>query len=330
MRGIAILLTISSLSACGGSPTGPLLDLAARSSQSTVAPTASTGFARASDSITNVKPGTAFTMSAREISVLDNDLTVNPFDTTQLKGTFTSPTELELELNGKTYTLSYDAADDSFNGQDADREVSVLLSPQNRYAGMATVMLSQASRFTTQGSIFTGVIGYSTDPNRLPSSASYKGSASLSAIPEVGALDRASGAVNMNANFRDGTVSGTIALLDPTGDTLGPVDLGNMTITFDHPYRSSPITAPATVNAGTPTTTGGVIDGNTFTAALGIPIGDLVDAGIFGDPNLTLNGGFYGPTGEHAVGIATGSGRTVGSTGQQDVLLNLSVNAAKQ
>ena len=337
MKQVIALTVASLLSACGGSFTEISQSTVTQSkgtqkTASLIDPITASGFATAASTITGIRPGTAFTLSAREISYDGSDFTISPFEKSTLKGSFISQNEIELEVNGQSYRLDYDPAQERFQTQNGAEEITVFLSEQNQFATIATAIRTQNSGFSTQASSLTGIIGYVSDPARLPAQASYEGTAILTASPETGASDQASGSLSAFADFTNGTLIGQISLSDPKGDTSGPVDLGDLTIDFDHPFRSSPASHPDTLKSDqiAYTPTGGLIDANTFQARLNIATVDLLDAGIYGDPNLKIEGAFYGPSGENLVGIATGSARTGTKELPQDVLLNLTVNGEKQ
>jgi len=332
MRHVIALTLASLLTACGGTFTEVSQSNSTQKTASLVDPITSSGFATAATSITSIRPGTAFTLTAREVSFEGAEFSISPFEKSALSGRFISQTEIELNVNGQSYRLAYDPARDRSSTQSGAQEITVFLSEQNQFATIATAIRTQNDGYSTKASSLTGIIGYVSDPARLPSQASYAGTATLTATPEVGASDQAIGTLSAFADFTNGTLQGQIILSDPKGDTSGPVDLGHLTIDFDHPFRSAPASHPDTLKSGqiTYAPTGGLIDVNTFQARLNIPTVDLLDAGIYAAPSLKIEGGFFGPSGENLVGIATGSARTGTLEQPQDVLLNLTVNGAKQ
>jgi len=260
------LSLLSGLSACGG------------------ASTFQAQYAAFGVDIDNVPSGTVFTVSGKKRDALTGRVPIVGSSVT-FEGKYVSNTKIELSYDGKTIPLTYNADRQNFAGSLAKRlnpddtsdventDVSLFLTDLNPYA--------KKVQFTTQegfnGSTFpkdrvTGVVGFFTDPQALPTSATYTGVSEITA-GSFGGRDSATGEVVPNADFAAGTIDGSMSFTDPLGDTTSaaPFDLDTFMLVMSS----------------------GTIDGNEFSA-------NLAFAGATG----SLDGGFYGPTGEHAAGIA--------------------------
>jgi len=61
-----------------------------------------------------------------------------------------------------------------------------------------------------------------------------------------------------------------------------------------------------------------------------LPQADLQAAGVQVGAAIPLNGGFYGPVADTALGVMMGEGQLVGSQGNTDVLIRGFVSGNKQ
>ncbi len=283
----------------------------------------------ATATITDPDPGSVFSMSARQVAFLDNRFAIAPFDPSTLKAEYLANGEVSLTIDGTTYRLAQDPAQDYFVWQNGNQEMRLTLNAQSSFAAFFVAEERQSGSLFSRGARYSGAIGYATDPNDLPAQARYAGQVAFHATPEVGAADSGQGAVTMAADFSAGQIQGRIDIQDAKGDTTGPIDIGNFSAAFDNPLRSGPIVPSTSGSAPSTFTPAGIIDGNTFTARLQISPFDLVDMGVFNDPSLELNGTFFGPDADQALGVAVGSSRTANGTGTQNVLLEMTVSADK-
>ena len=248
------------------------------------APTFETQYAMVGDDINNVPSGTVFTALGKKQEALSGRVSIDG-SSLIFKGNYVSDTEIELTFDGKTVPLVYDIDQKGFVGR-LDKQwvqgnpnsvettnVSLFFSDLNPYAKRVQFTISEGFNGSTLlKDRVTGIVGFLTDPQALPTSSTYTGVSEISVRSTVGG-DSATGQVVLNADFAAGTIDGSMSFTDPLGDatSLAPVDLGTFTV-------------------GMPS---GTIDGNKFSANLS----------VYGTSGL-LKGSFYGPAGEHAAGIA--------------------------
>lgn len=276
-----------------------------------LAPSASSGFAKTSDSITNVPDGTTFTSAGQKITITGATSSLNVSETA-FSTEVVSANRINVTVNGKTYALTYNPSSDEFQGSFGNETVSAFVENQNQYAsvGGATIETRDARGALLTTEIVTGIVGFSADPAALPATATYTGSAALTVLKSNGDVDAATGSATLNADFSRGTIDGTMALTDPLGDGgsfgsgTGSVDLGTFTASI-----------------GT-----GQITGSAFSAPVNVAAGDI---GAVANPNLRMNGGFYGPVGEHAIGIAIGQATSTDPGASDDLLLIGEVNTTR-
>ena len=304
MKSMYVAAASVCLFGCGGDglTTGPVLVPAA--------PVASSGFAKPGDDIANVPTGTTFTIPAQTF-VHDP---AQPFNYSVGKGEVTvrilSATQIEVTRDGAVDILDLDTAATGtiYEKFGTDKIVTAYIYGLNPYASKGEIeYLSDAGPNTSFLYLdeAVGVFGYATDPAVLSGSATYSGTADLFVLYRSQAFDVADGTASLTADFASSTLTGSLDFADPLGDgNGGPVDLGTFSLAVD-----------------------GVISGNAFAAPVNL---DPAIIGAVQAPQRTLDGAFFGPTGEYASGVAIGAATSATPGANNDMNWELTVNTQKQ
>lgn len=307
MKCIYLLAGAVGLSACGGS---------VDNIQSLAFQTASTGHATLSDDITNASVGTIFTVPATTLN-LD---TSNPKNPTKKNDDITikvlSASQIEVTMNGRTDTLTWNIALGEYTKATATEFIAAYTLQLNQYASISGYEReTYGQNGNLQNEVLSlGIIGYGTNPNALPASANYNGSADLAVVKSNGDADFANGTAALNANFANGNLTGTLVFNDPLLDgesnlngVPGPsasIDIGSFTMNVN-----------------------GTITGNKMAIPVTFAPGDISAASI--DPT-TIDGGFYGPNAEFINGIGVGFATSSDQGANSDIIHSTLIDADRQ
>ncbi len=272
-------------------------------------PSIPVGFAKPSDSMNNIPAGTVFTVPGKAL------IRSNPAHTITVQGKFISDTMIAVTEGGVTNVLTYDKDKDNFSSVDEltsfTSAQSLFLSDVNRYIKafrynenikrpQTNIFTNTTTYETTYSKTIYGHVGYEADPTALTGTAVYTGPGQISvgasgySLSNSGVAphsDSANGTMTLNVDFINGTLNGQLDFADPTNGPGGPsgIDLGTFTI---------PIPS-------------GTITGNRYSADLTLSASDLDLAYV---AQGTLDGAFYGPSGEHVAGTAVLDGHDSGAT----------------
>ena len=215
-----------------------------------------------------------------------------------------------LVIGGVTYNLAPQAGNsststnNSFVGTVGATTATVFLNENKPNASIANIQLKTSG---ASEELF-GIVGNATPTSALTSTASYAGIGEIS-VDRAGASptfdDAPASTVNMSVDFGAGSLSGTFNVSDAAGDAGGIDIAGSTTLPFT-----------------------GTVSGNTFSA--NVDYTNLV--GITTNLNSVtaanpVEGGFYGPNGENAVGVGLSLGQ---SSVANDVVIYTRIQADKQ
>ena len=272
------------LSACGGGTTVDPNDFTTKIDTGTpvVAPQAKSFINNGSGSFT-LAPGTSSMTLTRTSS-----------------NTTADQTTWQLTVGGTTYDLSPapnnspTSSSNSFIGSAGGTTATMFLNENSANASIVNAQL------VTGGSSeeYFGIIGDATPTGTLAGigSATYSGVGEISIDKAGGAFDDAPATtVSLNVDFGAGTLNGGFNVTD--GAEGGSVDINGTT------------TLPVT----------GTVSGNSFSATVDYTnlVGITTGMNSINSPQA-VEGGFYGPNAENAVGVGLSIGQ---STGANDDLL---------
>lgn len=216
----------------------------------------------------------------------------------------------DLVVNGVTYQLtpasgnSATSSNNSFVGSNGSTSVSLFLNENTANASIANAQLTTGS---TKDELF-GIVGNATPAGTLASisSATYSGVGEISIDKANGQFDDApSSTATMNVDFSGGTLIGSFSVSDPAGENGGAFDIAGST------------TLPMT----------GTVSGNTFTGTVDYTNLVGITNGLTSVTAQPVEGGFFGPNAENAVGVGLSLGQ---SSVANDVIVYTRIQANKQ
>lgn len=193
---------------------------------------ASTGYAKAGDTIANAAPGTKFSAQVSGIRLRSNRSTgVVTSQARNLTGTveFTDdPQVIFLTINGERHRLDYDVSSDEFSMESSNRLVGVNFLSQLDFSALALLTDLVISGNISTADLAHAVSGYNTDPATLPDlpAAAYSGHSSALVFGTTGdATYYADGDLALQANFAGSEISGDMFLLvdDLNGNSVGTI-----------------------------------------------------------------------------------------------------------
>lgn len=213
----------------------------------------------------------------------------------------------DLTIKGVTYNLTPKTGNrpgfggNAFTAVNGGTKVSLFLNENAINATIANTQIKDSSGVKE----YFSIVGTPALAANLPSSALYKGNGEISIDTGTTFDDAPNTTVTLNADFVAGTLSGQFDVIDEAGDGTGPIDIdGAATLLLS-----------------------GTIQGNTFAADVDYTELQEITSGLNFVRPSTLNGGFFGPAGEEAVGIGINVGK---STNPNDVLIYTRIQATQQ
>jgi len=282
------------LSACGGSSTSDPTNFIINT------PTGTDLVSNTAKSFSQTSASSPYTLAAGNSS----------FTLTRTNTAAAHLSTYRLVINGVTYNLtpqtgnSATSTNNSFVGTTGSTNAAVFLNENKPNGSIANIQLKTGG---ATNELF-GIVGNATPVSALTSTASYSGIGEIS-VDRAGANpvfdDAPSSTVTMNVDFGASNLTGTFNVTDATGDAGGIDIAGSTTLPFT-----------------------GTVSGNTFTANVNYAnlVGITTGLNSVGTVN-PIEGGFYGPNGENALGVGLSLGQ---SSVANDVVIYTRIQADKQ